>query len=52
MARATLNLANPTRDGVRVHAGGLRHSRDPAPTQLPGLHTQQQTTLPLVQVRA
>ena len=49
--RARLQLLHPGGHRYPRHPGRLGHQRDPAITQRPGLSRQQQTALPLVQMR-
>ena len=45
------DLTHPTGDRVRMHPGRRRDRLDPTPAQLLSLHPEQQTTLPLIQMR-
>ena len=50
--RVARQLPNPPCDGVRMSTRRLRDSLDPTPPQLGSLRTQQQPTLPLIQMPA
>jgi len=47
----TLHLAHPTGHRIGMDTGRVRHRLHPTATELGGLAPQQQTTLPLIQMR-
>lgn len=49
--RGSFGLTDPPRDRVRVNPGHRGDRLDRTPTDLRGLHTQQQTTLTLIKMR-